>query len=384
MKHFYCPLLIVILCLAFAGCNQDAETLTNTDPPVRPARYIVLKSESQDLSRTFSGKAEADKESILSFKVSGTVKSIPVKVGDRVKTNTKLAELDKTDLMVDLESARAGLKTSQADAKSAQTSVYTTQSNYKRVQNLYQYDNVSLNEFEQARGDHETAVAQLQAAKSRINTETAKLKAAQNQLQYTRLIAPFDGIINQIAVEENEEVASGTAIITLSGLGNLAVKVNVSDLYITRIKKGMTCDITFPALPGANFKGTVTEIPYATSDAPTYPVSIGIQDRDDRLRPGMAAQVLFFFGTTAKGTGLHVPADSVGEEQGENFVFVIKPGKDNQGTVQKRPVSLGGLTEKGFLVQKGLAPGEIVATSGLQLLMDGMAVKLLNEPVKEW
>ena len=383
MKSIFHKLLIGLAFIIVGGCNQDADNLSSTDPPIRPVRYIVLKSESQDLSRTFSGTAEAEQEAILSFKVSGTLKSIPVKVGDRVKANSLLAELDKTDLMVDLESARAGLKTSQADAKSAQTSVYTTQSNYKRVQNLYQNDNVSLNEFEQARGEYETAVAQLQAAKSRITTETAKLKAAQNQLQYTRLVAPFDGIINRISVEENEEVASGTAIITLSGLGNLEVKVNVSDLYITRIKKGMACDISFPALPGAKFKGSVSEVPYAASDAPTYPVTIGIQGRDNRLRPGMAAQVLFFFGKS-QGTGLHVPADGVGEEQGENFVFVITPGEESQGTAQKRRVSLGNLSEQGFLVQKGLAPGEIVATSGLQLLMDGMKVKLLDEPVKEW
>lgn len=345
---------------------------------------MVLDARELDRSRTFSGTAEADKESILSFKVSGTVKSIPVKVGDRVKAGALLAELDKTDLTVQVESARAGLKASQADAKSAQTRVYTAQSDYERVQNLYENANVSLSEFERARGDYETAMAQLQAAKSRINTENAKLRAAQNQLQYTRLIAPFSGIINRIAVDENEEAASGKPIMTLSGLGQLDVKVNVSDLYIAKIDKGMPCTITFPALPGTEFEGAVTEVPYAASDAPTYPVSIGIQDGDDRLRPGMAAQVRFFFEADAEAAGLRVPADGVGEENGENFVFVIVPGPEGRGTVRKRVVSIGELTEDGFLVKKGLSLGEMVATSGMQLLMDGMAVKLLDDPVREW
>lgn len=385
MKNTLYAFVLGLMVTLLFGCGQDdTQTGTNTEPPPRPVRYITLKAVDKEQSRTFSGTAEAEKESVLSFKVPGTVKSIPVKVGDRVNKETLLAELDKTDLMVDLESARAGLKTSQADAKSAQTNVYTTRSNYKRIQKLYENDNVSLSEFEQARGNYVTAQAQYEAAKSRIKTETAKLTAARNQLQYTRLTAPFTGIINQISVDENEEIASGTPIITLSGIGNLEVKVNVSDLYITRIHKNMTARITFPALPGIDFSGTVTEVPYATSDAPTYPVSIGIQALDERLRPGMAAQVLFFFDDISETSVLFVPSDGIGEEGGQNFVFVIEPAKKGLGKVAKRKVVLGDISSQGFLVNEGLSPGEMVATSGLQLLMDGMTVKLLNDPVKEW
>lgn len=383
-KYFY----VVVISLALAsipGCGpDDSRTRTDIEPPARPVRYVTLRADGQEQGRTFSGTAEAEKESVLSFKVPGTVKSIPVKVGDRVKKDTLLAELDKTDLTVDMESARAGLKTSQADVKSAQTSVYTTQSNYKRIQKLYENDNVSLREFEQARGDYVTAQAQLEAAKSRVRTETAKLKAARNQIHYARLTAPFDGIINRISVEENEEIASGAAVITLSGLGNLEVKVNVSDLYITRIHKGMAARITFPALPGSEFEGTVAEVPYATSDAPTYPVSVAIQAGDDRLRPGMAAQVLFVFGDGSKASALHIPADGVGEEGGHNFVFVIEPVKEGLGKAVKRRVVIGEITGRGFQVISGVSSGEMVATSGLQLLMDGMAVKLLDDPVREW
>ncbi|SMD02427.1 RND family efflux transporter, MFP subunit [Desulfocicer vacuolatum DSM 3385] len=388
MKYYF--LLFTLMVFFCSGCTQESQTQSQADTKtaIRPVRYITLSSESVDQSRTFSGTAKASNESILSFKVAGTIKSIPVKVGDKVKKHTLLAELDKTDLTVGLESAKAGLKTSQADAKSAQTTVNTARSNYQRIQNLYENNNVSLSEFEQARGDYETAVAQLQAAKSRINTENAKLKSARNQLQYTRLNAPFEGIISEIPVDENEEVSSGEAILTLSGLGNLEVKINVSDIYISRMGKGMACHITFPALPGIEFQGRVAEVPYAAMDAPTYPVTIVIQTGDDRLRPGMAARVRFYFGDAASTGALYLPVDGVGEENGENFVFVITPdknnGQKNQGTVQKRPVTIGELTENGFLVKSGLSSGDMVATSGLQLLMQGMAVKLLNDPVNEW
>ena len=273
------PLLTGLIFL-IVGCGQDIVSDADKEIPARPVRYLVLKAQAHTRSQTFSGTAAADREAVLSFKVAGTVKDIPVKVGDRVASGTLLARLDETDLQVDLESARSGLKTTQADAKSSQTSVYTSRSNYGRIQKLYENDNVSLSEFEQARGDYETALAQLQAAKSRITAETTKLRAAKNQLLYTRLSAPFDGIINSIAVEENEEISSGSAIATLSGLGKLEIKVDVSDLYIASIKAGQECRVTFPALDHTNFEGRVEEVPYAASDAPTYPVTVGILSRD--------------------------------------------------------------------------------------------------------
>ena len=384
MKSFFYFVLFGTLLAIGTGCGQDRSGEADSEPPVRPVRYLILKAETQDRARTFNGTAETEKESVLSFKVPGTVKTLSVKVGDRVTAGTLLAELDKTDLMVDLESARAGLKASQADAKSAETTVQTTGSNYRRIQQLYENDNVSLSEFEQARGDFETARAQLQAAKSRIRTENAKLRAARNQLEYARLQAPFDGVINQVAVEENEEVGSGAAIVTLSGLAQLNVTVNVSDLFIARISQNMACTVTFPALPETRFEGVVAEVPYAAADSPTYPVSIAITKPDDRLRPGMAAEVRFLFEEDAQDAGIFIPADSVGEEKGQTFVFLIQPGKDGNGLVRKHPVVLGELGEEGFRVIEGLSSGQMVATSGMQLLLDGMAVKLLDDPVKEW
>ncbi|WDP90418.1 MAG: efflux RND transporter periplasmic adaptor subunit [Desulfobacter sp.] len=382
MKPFFVA-LVTCAVLACSGCSQN-EPVETEKPQARPVRYTVLKSQTRTLKQTFSGTAAADREAVLSFKVAGTLKNIPVKVGDRVVSGSLLARLDETDLKVDLESARAGLKTSQADAKSAQTNVYTARSNYDRIQKLYENDNVSLSEFEQARGNYETSLAQLQAAKSRITTETSKLRAAENQLRYTRLTAPFEGIINTIAVEENEEISPGSPVLTLSGLGELDVNVDVSDLHISEIRAGMPCRVTFPALAHQAFEGRVTEVSYGASEAPTYPVTVSILSRDDRLRPGMAAEVRFDFGKAGEESGIYLPVDGVGEEQDENFVFVIVKGEGNLGTARKQKVVVGPLTGKGFLVKQGVAPGDMVATSGLQLLMDGMAVKLLDDPVNQW
>lgn len=371
------PPLFIICCLYLSACQQEQKI--EPEKVIRPVRYTVLKTENPGKSRSFSGTAISSKQSTLSFKVAGTMKTIHVKVGDRVTAGTLLAELDTTDLQVDLEAARASLKTAEADAKAAQTNVYTTRSNYARIEKLYESDNVSLSEFEQARGDYNTAVAQLQAAKSQVTTQRTRQQAAENQLQYTHLTAPFEGIVNTINVEENEEINPGEAIFSLSGLGNLEVTVNLSDRYISSVKTGMKCTVSFPALPQTPFEGIVTEVPYAASDAPTYPATISIQTQNEMLRPGMAAEVLFNFGESDEAAGLYAPPDGVGEDSGGNFVFVLEKQDGEIRIARKRQIKIGTLTEKGFLVKDGLTEGEYIATSGLQILLDGMEVKLMKE-----
>jgi RND family efflux transporter MFP subunit len=377
--------LIFLTCISlmFPGCGRDDTADPNGEAPVRPVRYIQMIPAAQVRNPSFSGTAVADRQAVLSFKVAGTVNTIPVKVGEHVTAGTLLAHLDETDLRIDLESARSGLKSAEADAKSAQASVYTTRSNYDRIQKLYENDSVSLSEFEQARGNYDTARAQLQAAESKIAAQKSKLAAAGNQLRYTRLSAPFDGIVNSIMVQENEEVTPGTPILTLNSLGKLEVQVDVSDLYIAGIKVEMPCRITFPALDHESVPGRVTEVSYGTSDTPTYPVTVSVLSEDARLRPGMAAEVQFDFGETLE-TGLYVPPDGVGEDPDGPFVFVIEKTTGDQGIIRKRGIDIGPLTKEGFLVTGGLSPGERVVTAGLHLLMDGMAVRLLDDPANEW
>jgi hypothetical protein len=79
-----------------------------------------------------------------------------------------------------------------------------------------------------------------------------------------------------------------------------------------------------------------------------------------------------------------MPPDGVGEEQGRPFVFVLEKGPDTRWTARKQIIAVGPLTEEGFRVESGLAPGDRVAISGLQLLLDGMAVTLMDEAITNW
>ena len=97
----------------------------------------------------------------------------------------------------------------------------------------------------------------------------------------------------------------------------------------------------------------------------------------EQLRPGMAAEVLFNFGET--GESLYLPPDGVGEDSEGNFVFVLEKSGEDTATAKKQKIVVGPLTEKGFTLEEGLEEGDCIATSGLQILLDGMEVKLMKE-----
>jgi RND family efflux transporter MFP subunit len=382
MRRNTLQLLICLLLpgLFLAGCQQEPPP--ETEAVVRPVRYIVLEKSGGAESHTFSGVAAAGKDSALSFKVSGTLQKIYVRVGDLVETDQLLAQLDDTDFKVDADGAVANLRSSEANAKGAETNVNTTRSNYARVERLYESGGVSLSEFERAKGDFKTAQAQLQAAYSQITTAQTSLAAAENQLAYTRLKAPFAGVINNIPLEENEVVPSGSQVMAISDLKSPEVKVNLSDLYISKVQPEMPVAIMFPALgKDAAFSGQVTEISYSATDSSTYPVTIRIANPSEALRPGMAASVTFRFSDSQGSDEARIllPSDAVGQDSNGNFVFVISPTDEHQGVVQRRTVQIGPLTPLGFTVEDGLKEGELVATSGLQVLLDEMPVKLMKQ-----
>ncbi len=369
-------LLFIFTIVLAAGCQNEAPKM-ETQPP-RPVRTLIVAASGNEQNATFNGTAVAGKESSLSFKVSGTIESIPVSVGDEVKKGQALAKLDTTDFNVEYRSAIANLKNTQANAMGADTGVHTSRSNYARVEKLYESGSVALSEFEQAKGDFETALAQKQAAAAQIASAQSQIQAAKNQLSYAVLTAPYEGVINRVMVEENEVIGSGAVVMTISNIGHTEIEVNLSDRYIALTKPEMAVTVNFPTLTNQSFSGKVSEISYSASDDATYPVVIKLDESSSFLRPGMAANATFHFnnGNHTVEEQIFLPATAIGEDTQGNFVYIIEKTEGNQGVAKRRTVTLGELTPDGFEVKTGVQVGEIVATSGLQVLLENMVVKL--------
>ncbi len=371
------PIICLFISLSFLQCKE--KKILQAEPGLRPVRYgKVIKTGSAE-TQIFSGIAQSNKASHLSFKVAGTIADLKIKVGDRVRRGQLIARLDALDYSVQYDQAVAQLKSAETQIKSAETQLVTTRSTYERIEKLYENNSVPLSEYEQAKASYEAAQSQQAAALAQVTASQKQVEAAKNQVNYARLSAPFSGIITAVNAEENELVGAGNPIAILSAEQNPEVMVGIPETFISRIKKGQIVTINFSAIPDTDFKGTISEVSFSSTTGATYPVIVKINEPSKDIRPGMAANVLFQFGEVGSNKQyLVVPVQAIGEGTEGNFVFVLNR-EDQTYRVKKQTIEIGTLLQSGFEIKNGLKEGDLVATAGLKSLLNGMEVKLLEE-----
>ncbi len=353
------PTLILSFSLGLVSCKQEAAV----EEILRPVRYQEMFAAGGSRMRSFSGVAQAAVESRLSFKVSGTLKQLWVKVGDVVSVGTPIAEIDDSDYQLRVQQAQASLESARAQARNAEA-------NYDRVRQLYENRNASRNDLDSARAASESAKAQVRASEKQLELGTA-------QLSYTRLRAPSKGAIASVDVEPNENLQPGQTVVQLSSGSKLEVRVAVPEILIARIRQGQPVEVRFDALPDQRFSGRITEVGVSpTSLATTYPVTVLLDATSADTRPGMAVEVLISLGAEEGRDRFLVPSFAVREDRGGRHVFTVQPSdEEGVGIIQRKTVTTGALTEEGIEVFDGLKDGDRVVTAGVSQIQDGQRVK---------
>ena len=369
--------LIILAGSLLFSCGKKDEK--STEKVIRPIKYSTITKAGSGDNQIFSGVAQASKEAAVSFKVSGTINKIHVKVGDQIRKGQLIASIDATDYTVQYDQAVAQLKSAETQIKSAQAQLVNSRSTYDRAEKLYENNSVPLSEYQQSKAALEAAESQYDAAVAQVTASEAQVTSARNQVSYTRLVAPFSGIINVINVEENEQVGAGNPVAVLSAEIKPEVLVNIPEIFITRVDRGDSVEIEFSAPASRTFKGHITEVGFGSGGGGTYPATVQITDPDQSIRPGMSASVSFNFGAQSPDRSLLVAAvEAVAEGTDGHFVFKLEKEGANYRAM-KQPVQIGSLFTEGFEITGGLSEGDLVATAGLKSLLHGMEVKLMPE-----
>lgn len=338
-----------------------AEPAPEPKPIIRPVRYQAVVADDGGRTRTFSGTAQAGAASKLSFRVAGALRTLHVKVGDRVKAGAPIADIDPKDYKLQVSEAQAGLAQARAQQRNADTA-------YQRVQALYANRSASAQDLDSARASRDSARAAVQSIRQ-------KLELTRQQERYTRITAPTDGAISQVTAEVNENVSPGQPVVVLSSGKKPEVQVAVPEVLIAKVKRGMAVTVRFDAIPGKTFAAKATEVGIAGGGA-TFPVTLALDEADPGVRPGLAAEVDFPFEVKAATARFVVPPFSVGEDRQGRHVYLVKPGGDGLGTVERRTVTVGELTDRGFEITEGLAAGDLLVTAGVSKLEDGKTVRV--------
>ncbi len=350
-------ILLPSLLISCGEEKPEAEVL------IRPVRYQPVYATGGTRVRKFSGVAQAGVESSLSFKVTGTVDKLSVKVGDEVRADQTIAKLDPADYELQVQQAQAALEQSEAQARS-------NRSNYERVRGLYENLNASRNDLDQARSTAESAEALVRASEK-------SLELARLQLDYTTLKSPVAGSIAAVAIDVNEHVTPGQSVAVITSGARMEVEVGVPEILIAQIREGDEVTALFDALPGEECRARVTEVGVAsTGVVTTFPVTVLLDKNQPAIRPGMAAEAAFSFRSTDSRERFIVPPVAVGEDRQGRFAFVADPAEDGLGKVSRRAVTIGELTDQGLEVFEGLFEGDLLITAGVSKIVDGQMVRL--------
>lgn len=359
--------ITIIFCIFILISCQKVEKKQDKEV-LRPVFYTqVGHSTEEAFNQEYSGVVQSAMESKISFRISGTIDLVKVKLGDFVVKDQIIAALQQNDL-------KLAYRKSIADKKTAALDFDTAVSNYIRYEKLYEKNNVSLAEFETAKVNKEAALSHLETART-------NLQFSKNNIEYAFLKAPFSGVITEVYKELNENVAAGTPVFKVASKSDLDIVVYLPEAMIPLITSGQEAVISLKNFKKHKLKGKVYKIAYSADNyATTYPVIIRIINSDISIRPGMNAKVKFLF-NKSKGDKMSilVPVDAVGKDSSGNFVYVILPTKlADEYVLRKRDVEIGEIEDNNFYIKKGLASGEFVVSFGLGQLYDGRKVTLMK------
>ena len=292
--------IIVGVVVAFAviawllSGSKKEETVNFTTEAAAPANI--------ENSVTATGSIEAVTTVTVGTQVSGIVSKLYVDYNSVVKKGQVIAELDKSNLVSQLNSAKAAFAEAQAQLRSAQSDVAYQRSNYNRYKALYQKGLISANDYESARLSYQTAEATLSQRKDAVLSSREEVNRAQTNLGYATITSPIDGVVISKSVEEGQTVAASFStpeLFTIAkDLKDMRVVADVDEADIGEVKVGQRVTFTVDAYPDDTFQGYVTQVRQeatTTNNVVTYEVVISAPNNDLKLKPGLTANVNHHF-----------------------------------------------------------------------------------------
>lgn len=336
--------------------------------------------------------------------IVGKIEKLYIKEGDFVRRNQKLVDLEPFAYQAQLQRAQAEVANRHIEVERAKVALKTADLEYKRAMNMQKQGIQAQELFDKSKLDLQNAQAGYDSSKEGVQQAEAMLTQARTDLSHTTIVSPIDGKVVQLNAHEGEVVVTGTmnnpasVIAVIADLSEILAEADVGETEVVGIKIGLPAKIKVDAVPDKDYVGRVVEIgSSATTRAGAtgmryFKVKSAITNADDRLRPGMTAQVSIV--TQSEPNAVAVPIQSVVERvppkpgqtksdtADENapkkkYVFIVK-----NGVAKMTEVTTGISDATRVAISSGVKAGDQIVTGPfrtLKKLKDGDKV----EPSKE-
>ncbi len=306
-----------------------------------------------------SAVIQAWQEAVVSSEVSGKVKTLYAKVGDRLEPGAPILKIDDEMLQYRLEEAQAKILQLEANHQYSNNDL-------RRKEELFKGKIISLYDLELARAKEKSDQGLLASAQ-------AALKIARRTLRETLIKSPFSGILAERFVALGSNVVTGQKIAVLVDIDRVKIRIGATEKEWSVIREGQAVKVTTALNPGKIYTGSVYSMGLKADDATlTFPVEIVVwNNQEPLLKPGIFARVEIQ--TEMHRNVIIVPGEIVSKASDSSFVWAVESGR-----AKKIAVEPGAVVDSSIIIKKGLNPGDRIVTLGQENLFNGSPVKIIE------
>ncbi len=348
----------VILAGGLSACSSDRPPKPAPPETVRNVSVLVVQRADVPDWLEAVGTVRAAQASQIASQVAGNIVELRAHEGDRVQRGQVLAVIDDAQPRAALERATAAESAATQEVAAADSDLSLAQSTLQRYQNLYDKKSLSPQEFDEVKARYQAALAHRDMARAGLAQAKAAVTQSRTSFSYTRILAPFDGVVTEKKADPGTLASPGFALFTVEGLGHyrLEATVNASDLRYVRM--GEPVPVMVDTLKAPDLKGKVVQIaPGADSSSRSFLVKVELP-ADPQLRSGVFGRVQISRGVRSS---LLIPLAAVIERGQLQAAYIL----DANGIAHLRYVTLGRTSGTEVEVLAGLEEGDrLVAQPG--------------------
>jgi membrane fusion protein, multidrug efflux system len=360
--------LLVSVALLLNGCSDDRQVAASTPEVVRNVDVTTAQiSNTADLLEAI-GTLHAANTSQLASQVLGTIIEIRVREGDRVQRGQVLALIDDAQAKAAVERDAAAELAAQQEVVAADSELALADSNLRRYQSLHENGVISPLEYDQVKTRRQAALARRDLARAQQEQATATLVQPRTALEYTRIRAPFDGVITERKLDPGTLASPGLAILAMEDTSHYRLEATVNENDLRYVRLGQVVPVLVDALGNVELKGRVAQIiPAADSASRSFLIKVDLPASREP-RSGLFGRAQFSRGEKAS---LFIPQTAVIQRGQLQGVYVL----DENRIAGLRYVTVGRSAGTQVEVLAGIQSGERVVATPRELDLSGKRIE---------
>jgi RND family efflux transporter MFP subunit len=370
---------------AMAGCGEKGKhgPASAERPPVTGVEVVTVGAAPRERFAEAVGTVRAKTIAAVSPQVMGRITSLSVKEGARVEKGALLATIDDTQVRAQLMAAEAMVSEAKAGNEEVERAIAQAEAGkglaektYERFQKLIEEKVVTPQEFDEVEAkrtvaikDYERALDKRAQGIAKIAQANAQADAARAMLSYTRVTAPFSGIVTERKVDAGAMAVPGVPLLVMEDTGRYRLEASVPEAYSGKLTAGSRVRVVLTTDPGKEISGTVSEVvPFVDPSSRTFAVKVDLPG-SPRLRTGMFGRVLF---PTGEEDLLVVPRRAIVHVGGYDGLYTVTADNVARLVMVTTGKTFGDEVE----ILSGIDPGTRVAVSLVDRLADGARVEV--------